>query len=79
MPSQRAYTFALVVYSKPKATEESVTINSKSKGLLFTVSDDNYMDFLRGILDNLKHQQSHYRVSEEKRFPFTFVLPKTKR
>ncbi|KAH0828620.1 hypothetical protein J3R83DRAFT_2964, partial [Lanmaoa asiatica] len=81
---QKAHTFkvSLTVYSllKKKTSWKVSTLKEeksmKVKELLFTVDDDNYIEFLTSLLE--KYGWEQYKVSQQHCFPFEYIPPKVK-
>ncbi|KAI6041786.1 hypothetical protein EDC04DRAFT_2892670 [Pisolithus marmoratus] len=77
-----AFTVALTVYSrlkktmKGKASASKEVKSIKTKELLFSLRDNNYLMFLQSILE--KHGQDQYKVLGHGRYPFKLVPPKAK-
>jgi len=59
---------------KKKKTESKA---KKTKEVIFTLSTDNYLEFLRCLL--IKHGlNTTYKVTEQKRFSFRYLYPASK-
>ena len=78
------FAVALTVYSKLKqltskgrASTKREEKSVKTKELLFALKENNYLEFLEGILE--KHEKRQYKVSSKQCFSFKFIAPKAKR
>ena len=50
-----------------------VTKDTKTKETKFTVSTDNYLDFLKAVLS--KHGEKRYKITERSVFSFKYLCP----
>ncbi|KAI5998888.1 hypothetical protein EDC04DRAFT_2909211 [Pisolithus marmoratus] len=77
----QAFSVSLAVYSKVKKTAQGKMTSkeeksTKTKELLFTPDDSNYLEFLHSILH--KHSLMNYQVTEKKHFSLKYILLKVK-
>jgi len=67
---------SLAVYTKGSGKKAKEVKTVKVKEFDFTISDDNYLDFLRELLQS--QSQDKYQVAAKKRYGFKYLYPPSK-
>jgi hypothetical protein len=73
---ETTFVSSLAVYSKSSGKKSKETKSIKSKEFDFTVSMDNYLEFLREFLQS--QSQSKFQVAAKKRYGFKYLYPLSK-
>lgn len=79
-PTSLSTTFAISLTTQkvtpPKTGSKAapkITKDTKTKETKFSVSKDNYIDFLKLLLS--KHGEKRYKISERSNFTFKYICP----
>jgi hypothetical protein len=73
---ETTFISSLAVYTKGSGKKAKETKSIKVKEFDFSVSEDNYLDFLREFLKS--QSQDKYQVAVKKRYGFKYLYPPSK-